>query len=122
MTTILFVFSLFGICALLGAKVFELKVRKIDLLSQMFERGDRGIHQFIDRAVLEYNRSKKIAYLFVFEFLPSYLYEVLVQMKDFVAKKYYSMGSGFDGRRMLRSTGSVSFFLERLAEDRVKNQ
>ena len=39
-------------------------------------------------------------------------------MKDYVSKKYYSTGDGFRGRRVLRSNGSVSFFLERLSDDK----
>lgn len=120
MTTILFFVSLFVLSALIGSKVFEIKVRKIDVLSNLFSKGDEKIHKLIELATFKYNRYKKIAHIFVFEFLPSYAYEILVKMKDYVSKKYYSSADNFRGRRVLRSNGSVSFFLERLSDD--KNQ
>lgn len=120
MTTILFFVSFFVLVSLVGSKVFEIKVRKIDLLSNLFNKGDEKIHQLIDLAVFKYNRYKKIGHIFVFEFLPSYAYEILVKMKDYVSKKYYSSADGFRGRRVLRSNGSVSFFLERLSDDKSR--
>ena len=97
---------------------FEIKIRKIHFISNLFAKGDQGIHAYTDLVVFKYNRYKKITNIFIFEFLPSYLYELLVRMKDHVSKKYYSAGDGFRGRRVLRSNGSVSFFLERLSEDK----
>lgn len=120
MTTILFFVSLFVLASLVGSKVFERKVRKIDVLSNIFAKGDERIHKLIDLGVFKYNRYKKISHIFVFEFLPSYAYELLVKMKDYVSKKYYSSADGFRGRRVLRSNGSVSFFLERLSEDKTQ--
>ncbi len=120
MTTILFFVSLFVMVSLVGSKVFELKVRKIHSLSNLFAKGDEMIHQLIDLGVFKYNRYKKIAHIFVFEFLPSYAYELLVKMKDYVSKKYYSSADGFRGRRVLRANGSVSFFLESLADDKTQ--
>ena len=98
------------------SKVFEIKVRKIHFLSNLFLRGDKKIHQMIELAFSKSRLYKRILNIFIFEFLPSYLYEILVRMKDFVSKKYYEVG-GFNGRRILRSNGSVSFFLEQLARD-----
>ncbi len=118
MTITLFILSLFVLCFLLALKVFELKVRKIQFLSTIFLKGDLLIHRIIDKMVFTYNRYKKISRIFVFEFLPSYAYELLVRMKDYMAKKYYMAGDEFRGRRILRSTGSVSFFLERLSDDK----
>ncbi|KND48191.1 MAG: hypothetical protein AB201_01170 [Parcubacteria bacterium C7867-006] len=118
MTTILFFVSLFVLASLVGSKVFEIKVRKIESLSSIFAKGDEQIHKLIDLAIFKYNRYKKIAHIFVFEFIPSYIYELLVKMKDYVSKKYYSSADGFRGRRVLRTNGSVSFFLERLADDK----
>lgn len=120
MTTILFFVSFFVLVSLVGSKVFERRVRKIDLLSDIFAKGDERIHKLIDLGVFKYNRYKKISQIFVFEFLPSYAYELLVKMKDYVSKKYYSSADGFRGRRVLRSNGSVSFFLERLSEDKTQ--
>jgi hypothetical protein len=119
MTTILFIISLIGLFALIGSKIFELKVRKIHFTSKMFVKGDLKIHQTMDFIISKYHLYKKIASLFLFDFLPSYLYEILVKLKDYVAKKYYSTSDGFRGRRILRSNGSVSSFLERLAEKRT---
>ncbi len=120
MTTILFFVSFFVLVSLVGSKVFERRVRKIDLLSDIFAKGDERIHKLIDLGVFKYNRYKKISQIFIFEFLPSYAYELLVKMKDYVSKKYYSSADGFRGRRVLRSNGSVSFFLERLSEDKTQ--
>ena len=117
MTTILFLVSLFVISGLISYKIFELKIKRINFLARMFSFGDQFIHSFIDSAVFKYNRFRKIIHIFIFEFLPSYLYELLVRMKDYVSKKYYSAGDEFRGRRVLRGNGSVSFFLERLADD-----
>ncbi len=117
-TFVLFIFSMLVLSGLVGSKIFEIKVRKIDFLSNLFTKGDEKIHQIIRKALSKYRLYKRIANIFIFEFLPSYLYELLVRMKDFVSKKYYEVG-GVSGRRVLRSNGSVSFFLEQLSE---KNQ
>ena len=119
MTTIIFIVSLFTLCTLVGSKVFAIKVKEIDFLVSTFNNGDKMIHSWIELAHFKYNRYKKIGRIFIFEFLPSYIYELIVKTKDFVAKKYYSAGDEFRGRRILRSNGSVSFFLERLAEDKT---
>ena len=111
---------MFGLGGMIAGKIFELKVRKIHIISNTFAKGDEKIHQLIDTIVFKYNRYKNIANIFIFDFLPSYLYEVLVKMKDYVSKKYYQAGDKFRGRRILKSTGSVSFFLERLSEDKSK--
>lgn len=121
MTTIIFLVSLIVLVGLVSSKVFERKVKKIHFISNTFAKGDEKIHKLIDLLVYKYNRYKKISNIFVFEFLPSYLYEVLVKSKDYVAKKYYTAGDSFRGRRVLKSNGSVSFFLERLSEDKQKS-
>ena len=118
MTTILFIVSFVVLGILIASKIFEIKVREIAFLSDKFKRGDAWIHAQIEQLLSKYNRYKKISHIFLFDFLPSYAYEILVKMKDFVAKKYYEAGTQFRGRRILKSTGSVSFFLERLSEDK----
>ena len=118
MTTILFISSMILIGVMLASKIFEIKVRRIHFLSNIFNKGDERIHRIIETGILKNNHYKKIGRIFIFEFLPSYTYEVLVRMKDHVSKRYYSAGEGFRGRRILRSNGSVSFFLERLAENK----
>lgn len=120
MTTILFYASFFVLVSLVGSKVFEQRFRKIDSLASIFEKGDEKIHKIIDLVVFKYNWYKKIAHIFMFEFIPCYTYELLVRMKDYVSKKYYSSADGFRGRRVLRSNGSVSFFLESLSDDKTR--
>lgn len=120
MSTILFLVSMFIIVGLISSKLFEVKVKKIHFISNAFVKGDEQIHKLIELGIYKYNRYRKISNIFIFEFLPSYLYEVLVKSKDYVSKKYYSAGDSFRGRRILKSSGSVSFFLERLAEDKQK--
>ncbi|MDQ5968977.1 MAG: hypothetical protein QG579_134 [Patescibacteria group bacterium] len=121
-TITLFLISMFGLAGLLASKAFEIKVRKIDFLVNLFLKGDKMIRAFGDLLVFKYNRYKKISNIFIFDFLPSYLYELLVKMKDYVAKKYYNAGDNIRGRRILKSNGSVSSFLEQLAEDRVEKK
>lgn len=117
-TTIIFLSALCGICLMLGWKIFEIKVHKISFISNLFARGDGVIRQGIDRGIFFYNRYKKISYLFLFEFLPSYAYELIVRLKDYIAKKYYLAGDEIRGRRVLRNSGSVSFFLQRITDER----
>lgn len=117
-TITLFLISMFVLAGLLASKAFEIKVRKIDFLVNLFLKGDKMIRAFGDLLVFKYNRYKKISNIFIFDFLPSYLYELLVKMKDYVAKKYYNAGDNIRGRRILKSNGSVSSFLEQLAEDK----
>ena len=117
-TILVFILSFVGLSLMIGAKIFQLKVRKIDFLHTLSSRSDARIHDALAFLVRKYTLYKKIARLFVFDFLPSYLYELLVKAKDYVSKKYYQFGTEFQGRRVLRNTGSVSFFLKRLAEEK----
>ena len=116
-----FIVSLCGISGLLAYKAFEIKIKRVHFISNTFEKGDKKIHELIEQMVFKYHRFKKISHIFVFDFLPSYLYEQLVKAKDYVAKKYYTTGDSFRGRRVLRNNGSVSFFLERLSNDGHEN-
>ncbi len=118
MTIIFFIISLSVLFGMVGSKVVEIKFQKTHFLSDVFVQGDERIHRFLELAVSKYNRYKTIAGIFIFEFLPSYAYELLVRMKDFVSKKYYSAGNQFSGKKILRGNGSVSFLLERLSEDK----
>lgn len=119
MTTITFFVSLFVMSALVISKSIEQRAGKAHFVSEVFVKGDHKIHDFFDAVHFKYNRYKMISNIFFFEFLPSYAYEVLTKMKDYVSKKYYENGDGFRGRRVLRSNGSVSFFLDRLADDKT---
>ena len=116
--TILFFVSMFVLVSMVSLKVFELRVKKIDFLSALFVKGDEKIHQYIQLSLFKYGRYKMIVRIFVFDFIPSYFYELLVKMKDYVSRKYYEAGEGFRGKRILKSTGSVSFFLEKLSEEK----
>ena len=118
MINVIFILSLIVISALVASKVFERKVRKINFLAILFSKGDVKIHEFIDFAIFKYNRYRKIASLFILDFLPAYAYELLIKLKDYVAKKYYEAGNSFQGRRILRSNGSVSTFLQNITENK----
>src|SRR5581483_168371 len=97
-------------------KHVEIKWQKNHFLAGWFKKGDAKLHAFREQAIFAYNRYKKIARIFIFDFVPAYAYEQLTKLKDYVAKKYYESADHFRGRRVLRSNGSVSFFLEKLAE------
>ncbi|HEY0221098.1 MAG TPA: hypothetical protein VGC58_02645 [Candidatus Paceibacterota bacterium] len=101
-------------------KAFDLKVRRIEFLAKFFNLTDTKINDFLIFLVYKYNWLLKVSNIFIFEFLPSYLYENLVKMKDNVSKRYYSNADKFRGKRVLRTDGSVSFFLDRLSEERSK--
>lgn len=118
MTIIFFIVSLLAICLMIASKIFQLEMKRNHFLSNLFSKGDVKIHQLIEKMVFSYNHYKVIAKLFVFDFLPSYAYELLVHMKDYVAKKYYLWGDDFRGRRMLRDKGSVSTFLQNITENK----
>ena len=121
MTTLFFV-SLFALLGMVVSKAVEIKVGKVHFLSNLYDKGDHKIHAFADRIVATYERYQKIAQIFVSEFIPGLLYELLTKTKDWVSKKYYESADHFRGKRILKSTGSVSFFLERLSEETGKNQ
>ena len=114
-----FYVSLFALGLLIGSKVFELRVRKVHFISNLFHKGDLKIHQLIEKLIFSYNRYKKISKIFIFEFLPAYAYELLVKMKDYVAKKYYELGHDLRGKRVLRDRGSVSNFLQHITNDKT---
>ncbi|MFA5889189.1 MAG: hypothetical protein WCW47_03070 [Candidatus Paceibacterota bacterium] len=117
-TTIIFLVSMFVLGGLVASKVFEIKVRRIDFLVDLFMKGDQKIHKSREFLIFKYNRYRKILHIFIFDFLPAYLYELLGKTKDYVAKKYYKAGDSIRGRRILKSNGSVSSFLEQLSEDK----
>lgn len=121
MTTIIFLASLAIMSVMIVSKAVEIRIGRIHFFSHLFRMWDEMIHNFTNSLIFKYNRYRKISQIFVFEFLPSYIYEVLTRLKDYVSKKYYSysVGDGMRGRRVLRSNGSVSFFLERLADDKT---
>jgi hypothetical protein len=120
MTTAIFIGSFCTMSVMVLFKMFELRFNRQVFLTSFFKKGDVFIHSIFDALVFKYNRYKKISQLFFFEFLPSYTYELLVKLKDYVARKYYEANSSWRGKRILRSDGSVSFFLEKLAKEEEK--
>jgi hypothetical protein len=118
MNIIFFTFSFAVLGFLVILRVFQMKVKRIGFLTRLFEKGDDLLEKGIQGAILRFNYYKKVSQIFVFDFLPSLLYEVLVKLKDNVARRYYNAGNEFRGRRLLRNDGSVSSFLERLSEDK----
>ncbi len=118
MTTITFFVSFFVLLLISALRAYQLKVGEINFLTNFYVRSDSFLNNILDSIIYSYNRWRKISNIFVFEFLPSLLYENLVKAKDYVSKKYYENGDRYRGRRVLRSHGSVSFFLGRLSEER----
>lgn len=118
MTTIIFFVSLLVLFFLTSLKAYQHKVGEIKFLSDFYLRCDLFVNSVFETVWYKYNRWRKIFQIFVFEFLPSLLYENLVKAKDYVSRKYYENGDKFRGRRALRSHGSVSFFLGRLSEEK----
>lgn len=116
-TTIIFAVSLFAICFMIAFKAFQLKFQTDNFLSAMAHKADLVLHGWIELGVQKYFLYRKIAHLFLFDFLPRYAYNVLNRMKDYIATKYYIAGDQFRGRRVLRGNGSVSFFLQELADE-----
>lgn len=117
MTTTFFIGSLVAIFAMIGTKILESHVGRFSFVSSFFRRTDDVIYNFIDWCVFKYNRYKKISKIFIFEFLPAYIYELLVKLKDYVAKKYYLAGDQIRGKRILKNKGSVSNFLKNISEE-----
>lgn len=115
--TILFIVSFIALVSLVLFRVIENKY-SISFLKSFYEKGDLFIESSISYFLLRYNYFKKVGQIFIFEFIPSLIYEFLVKSKDYVAKRYYNAGNEFRGRRMLRNDGSVSAFLEQLSGDK----
>lgn len=118
MTNILFIGSFLVLSSLIVLRVIENRIGGVTFLSNLFDRGDVFISNTINGFILRYNYFKKVGHIFVFDFIPSFIYEMLVKSKDYVARRYYNAGNEFRGRRLLRNDGSVSTFLERLSDDK----
>ena len=118
MTTIFFLISMFAILGLLVSKVVEIKVKKIDFIHGAFARGDKKLHEVMSYVLLKYYRYKKIASIFIFEFLPAYGLELLIKAKNHLVAQYHETQEKFRGARVLRSDGSVSFFLDQLRDNK----
>lgn len=110
-----------ALLAMIGTKMIEQKLGSFPLWTRLVVRTDEIVHEYMSRLVAKYQLWKKIVYLFIFNFLPSYAYELLVKMKDYVYKKYYESQSKLKGnRRMLRAKGSVSSFLQEISAEPQK--
>lgn len=118
MTITSFIVSLVALILLLTYKVFEVKVRKIHFLGSLFKKGDEKIHTLAEVLIFKYHRYKKISKIFLIEFLPAYLSDRLMDLRAYLIKKYLKAEEEWRGRRVLRDTGTVSFFLERLSEEK----
>ena len=118
MINIIFIVSFAVIVFLILIKAIQLRFGEFGLIKNTLDKTDEKIDNMIYSLIMRYNYYKKVSAIFVFDFLPSLTYEMLVKMKDGVARRYYNSGNEFRGRRVLRSDGSVSSFLERLSEDK----
>lgn len=117
MSTIFFIGSFIALFVMIVAKSFQIRTGNVNFISNLFKKADVLVDGLIAGYFLRFNYFKKVANLFLFDFIPSLAYEMLVKSKDYVSRRYYNAGNEFRGRRMLRSDGSVSSFLERLSED-----
>jgi len=121
MTTTVFISSFVALLAMIGTKMIEQRLGSFPLWTRLVSRTDEVVHDMISRLVAKYQLWKKIVYLFIFNFLPAYAYELLVKMKDYVHKKYYESQSKLKGnKRMLRANGSVSSFLQEISAEPKK--
>ena len=121
MTTTVFISSFIALVAMLLTKMIENRLGSFPLWTRVVSFADERVHTILDFLIKKYQLWKKIAYLFFFEFLPSYAYELLVKMKDYVYKKYYQSQSKLKGnKRMLRSNGSVSSFLQDISSKQTE--
>lgn len=123
MTITVFISSFVALLAMIGTKMIEQKLGSFPLWTRLVSRTDEVVHDAVNRIIGKYQLWKKITYLFVFNFLPSYAYELLVKMKDYVYKKYYESQSKLKGnKRMLRANGSVSSFLQEISAEPKKEE
>ncbi len=123
MTITVFISSFVALLAMIGTKMIEQRLGSFPLWTRLVSKTDEVVHDVVNRVIGKYQLWKKITYLFVFNFLPSYAYELLVKMKDYVYKKYYESQSKLKGnKRMLRANGSVSSFLQEISSEPKKEE
>lgn len=123
MTITVFISSFVALLAMIGTKMIEQRLGSFPLWTRLVSKTDEVVHDIVNRVIGKYQLWKKITYLFVFNFLPSYAYELLVKMKDYVYKKYYESQSKLKGnKRMLRANGSVSSFLQEISSEPKKEE
>ena len=103
---------------MLGSKLAEERLGKFHWWSRIASWGDQKVHNIIHIVTEKYRFYKKVATIFIFEFLPAYAYRKLIELKDYVYKKYYLSASNLKGeKRMLRSSGTVSEFLQKISKE-----
>ena len=114
-----FYISFVCLCFMLTFKMIEGRVGEIGWWARMRKVWDDRMHVWREKLWATWTLWKKIAYLFVFEFLPAYAYKQTLKLKDYFYKKYYESAERMKGeKRMLKSNGSVSEFLQNLTEDK----
>ncbi len=110
--TILFFSSFAVMVSMILFKGLELKLAFVSNTMKFFDNKAHQFRLYVEKKVKLY---KKIAYLFIFDFIPAYLYEKSVSLKDYLYKKYYESAVSLKGnRKILKSSGSVSSFLQEI--------
>ncbi len=101
-----------------SSKFAEERFGKFHWWSKVASWGDQKVHSTIHIVAEKYKFYKKIATIFIFEFLPAYAYRELIELKDYVYKKYYSSANNLKGgKRTLRSNRTVSEFLQNISKE-----
>jgi hypothetical protein len=104
---------------MLGTKMIEQKLGSFRC-GLVLCKTDEWVHTWIDTLIASISCGKNCI-LICIQFLPSYAYELLVKMKDYVYKKYYESQSVLKGnKRMLRSNGRSLFLQEITAEPKKR--
>lgn len=109
---------MFALSVLLAHKVFAIKVKKIHFIHDFIVKGDAKIHQYNKVLLKRYYFCKKVVEIFIFDFIPRFLYELIVRTANYFSKIYNEALEDFRGRKVLRSSESASFFLERLSKEK----
>jgi hypothetical protein len=114
----LFISSFAAITFMLASKLAEARFGEFHWWSKMASWGDQKVHGVMTVVVQKYQLYRKIAYIFIFEFLPAIAYHKTIELKDYLHKKYYTSSVSLRGeKRMLRSSGSVSEFLQNIKKE-----
>jgi hypothetical protein len=115
---VVFITSLSVLIFMVFFKYLALSQNKEVFWSRFLHFADSQVHRFTHFFESKYRLYKKIFYLFTFEFLPSFFYEKTVKLKDYIAKRYYASADSLKGnKKMLRTNGSVSSFLQSINKE-----
>ena len=119
----IFFSSFAGIAFMLGTKLVQERFGTFDWWTTMATWADQKVHAVMATIADKYKLYKKIAGIFFFEFLPAYIYHSLVKMKDYMYRKYYASAGNLKGeKRMLRSNGTVSEFLQTISKEKGSHE